>query len=54
MAIRKVPAQPEKVIVEVTMTPEEYQSISTNAQWDGRSIERYLIDCALGKRRRGC
>jgi len=54
MSVKKIPAQPAKVVVEVIMTPEEYQSISTNASWDGRSIEQYLIDCALGNRRRGC
>lgn len=55
MAVKHIPAKEATVEVTVTMTKQEYEAISTNAAWDsGGGIERYLIDCALGKRRRGC
>lgn len=52
--VRRIPAQPEMVVVEVTMTPEEYERIRTSASWEGGgTVASYMKSLALGNRRRG-
>jgi hypothetical protein len=52
--VRHVKSEEHYEVV-VKMTPDEYKVISNNAAWGGDgSVSRYLVDCALGRQRRGC
>lgn len=42
------------VTLTVTMSPEEYISIKKTADWDGTSVAKYLVECAMGRLKRGC
>jgi hypothetical protein len=49
-----LPEEP-KVIFEVTMTPEDYIAIKRNADWEGMSVPRYVVEHAAGRLfKRGC
>jgi hypothetical protein len=42
------------VTVELFLDPEDYKAISSKASWDGKSVEAWLIDLAMGRGRVGC
>lgn len=48
------PTAEVRVHLEVTMTPEEFEKIRRAADWDGMTINDYLVAHALGKTRKGC
>ncbi len=49
-------AEPEpKVVMEVSMTPEDYLLIKHNASWEGMTVARYIVEHAAGRiLKRGC
>ena len=53
--VRHIPAQPARVEVVVSMTPEEYAEIGNRAAWDSvGGVAEYMKACALGHQKRGC
>jgi hypothetical protein len=38
----------------VSMNLQDYAYVKGNADWEGKSIEKYLVDKACGRTRKGC